>query len=87
MSQTAGTQPPLWVCPRCGRTFANRNQSHTCRPLGEVDAYFVGKDRAVRETFDRIIGVVAGLGPVSVLPEKTALHVRMSFAAFTPHIH
>jgi hypothetical protein len=35
-----------------------------------------------------LVEVVTGLGPVSVLPEKTriALHARMSFAAFTPHI-
>ena len=27
----------LWTCPGCGRTFANRNQTHTCAPLGSVD--------------------------------------------------
>jgi hypothetical protein len=80
---------PLWSCPTCGRTFANRNQTHTCRPLGDLDAHFAGKDPAVRETFDRILAVVRDLGPVEVLPEKTriALHVRMSFAAFTPRLH
>lgn len=79
----------LWTCSRCGRTFANRNQIHTCAPLGELDAHFVGKDPVVREIFDRIVAVVNQLGPVSVLPEKTriALHTRMSFAAFTPRIH
>jgi hypothetical protein len=81
--------PGLWRCPKCARTFANRNQSHTCRPLGDLDAHFVGKDPAVRETFDRIVGIVRDLGPVDVLAEKTriALHTRMSFAAFTPRIH
>jgi uncharacterized protein DUF5655 len=76
----------VWTCPRCGRTFANRNQSHTCRPLGRLDQHFAGKDPAVRETFDRVLTVVRRLGPVEVLPEKTriALHVRMSFAAFSP---
>ena len=76
----------MWTCPRCGRTFANRNQSHTCRPLGRLDQHFTGKDRAVKETFDRILTVVRRIGPVEVLPEKTriALHVRMSFAAFSP---
>jgi hypothetical protein len=79
----------LWVCPRCGRTFANRNQSHTCRPLGELDAHFTGKDAAVRETFERIVEVVRALGPVEVLAEKTriAFHARMSFAAFMPRVH
>jgi hypothetical protein len=79
----------LWTCEKCGRTFANRNQSHTCRALGELASHFHGKDPAVRETFDRIVEVVQGLGPVEVLSEKTriALHARMSFAALTPRIH
>ncbi|MFG1812959.1 DUF5655 domain-containing protein [Kribbella sp. NPDC049174] len=57
--------------------------------MGAVDAHFVGKDPAVRETFERIVRVVQGLGPVEVLPEKTriALHNRMSFAAFVPRVH
>ena len=49
----------------------------------------MGKDLAVRETFERIIQIVQGLGPVEVLWEKTriALHNRMSFAAFVPRVH
>ena len=76
----------LWACPACGRTFANRNQTHTCAALGDLDRHFDGTDPAVRETFDRILAVVRACGPVSVLPEKTriALHVRMSFAALMP---
>jgi hypothetical protein len=38
----------LWACPACARTFANRNQTHTCAPPGdlarrvdEVDGEFV----------------------------------------------
>jgi hypothetical protein len=76
----------MWKCPDCGREFANRNQTHTCAPLTDLDAHFAGKAPAVRATFDRIVAVVEALGPVTVLPEKTriALHVRMSFAAFQP---
>lgn len=79
----------LWRCSACGRTFAQRNQSHACRVLGEVGAHFVGKDAVVRETFDRVVEVVRGFGPVEVLAEKSriALHTRMSFAAFTPRVH
>ncbi|HEV2777891.1 MAG TPA: DUF5655 domain-containing protein [Actinophytocola sp.] len=83
------TAGELWRCPSCGRTFANRNQTHTCAPPGDLDTHFAGKAPAVRACFDRILAVVTALGPVTVLPEKTriALHVRMSFAAFTPRIH
>ena len=79
----------LWRCPQCRRTFANRNQTHTCRPLGSLDDLFARSEPPVRATFDAILSAVRGFGPVDVLPEKTrvALHVRMSFAAFTPRRH
>jgi hypothetical protein len=77
---------PLWICPRCGRSFASRNQVHTCAPLGDLDGHFAGSDPAVRECFDRIVGE---LGPLEILAEKSriALHARMSFAAFQPRKH
>ncbi|MCI0687665.1 MAG: DUF5655 domain-containing protein [Sporichthyaceae bacterium] len=77
---------PLWRCPRCGRTFASRDQTHTCAVLGELDRHFTRSEPVVREIFDRIVAAVERLGPVEVLAEKTriALHVRMSFAAFVP---
>ena len=73
----------LWTCPKCGRSFANRNQTHTCAPLRSLEEAFADTDPAVRLAFDRIL---AQVGPVTVLPEKTrvALAVRMSFAAFVP---
>jgi hypothetical protein len=62
------------------------NQTHTCAGLGDLERHFVGSMAEVRATFDRIRALVEGIGPVSVLPEKTriAFHVRMSFAAFMP---
>ena len=77
---------PLWECPSCGRTFAARHQMHTCAVLGDVDRHFARSAPEVRETFDAVLDVVRGLGPVEVLPQRTriALHVRMSFAAFMP---
>lgn len=71
---------PLWRCPKCKRTFANRNQSHSCgstRPLAE---HFRGKERA-RELFDALSAEVKSCGPSTIIPEKTriAFHRRMSF--------
>lgn len=77
---------PMWTCEQCGRTFASRNQTHTCARLGELDRHFATSEPAVRETFDRVLAAAQSLGPVQVLAEKTriALHARMSFAAFAP---
>jgi hypothetical protein len=76
----------MWSCPKCGRTFANRNQTHTCSPLGELDGHFARSAPVVRATFDQVLTVVGALGPFDVLAERTriALHARMSFAAFMP---
>ena len=82
---TAGA---LWECPACGRTFAARNQTHTCAPLGGVDRHFEGCRPEVRATYEAVLAAVRDVGDVEVLAQRTriALHVRMSFAAFTPRV-
>ena len=76
----------MWTCPSCGRSFANRNQSHTCAALGDLDRHFARASPQVRATFDAVLACTRAIGPVQVLAEKTriALQVRMSFAAFMP---
>jgi hypothetical protein len=78
----------MWTCPRCGRTFAARNQTHTCAPLGDVESHFARSEPRVRAAYEAALAVVRALGPVDVLAERTriAWHVRMSFAAFQPRV-
>ena len=75
---------PLWICPNCGRGFANRNQSHSCSDV-RLEDHFVGREPHVVATFHRLLAAAEKSGPVTVLPEKTriAFQVRMSYAAFT----
>jgi Domain of unknown function (DUF5655) len=84
----AGDAPfgALWTCPRCGRAFAVRNQTHTCRPLASLHAHFAGKPPEIRAIFDAVVAAAERAGPVTVLPERTriALQARMSFAALVP---
>jgi hypothetical protein len=75
----------MWTCPRCGRSFANRNQSHACAPLDAgLERHLEGKDPEVVAIFRRLVELAERNGPVAVLSERTriALQVRMSFAAF-----
>ena len=82
---TKQPERPLWLCPRCQRYFANRNQSHFC---GQHDlaTHFHGKPPEIRAIFDAVLQAIRRCGPVTVLPEKTriAFQVRMSFAQVTP---
>ena len=75
---------PLWTCEHCGRSFANRNQSHACG-TSTLEHHFAGKPPQVREIYERFLAMLERSGPVKVLPEKTriAFQVRMSFAQLT----
>jgi uncharacterized protein DUF5655 len=72
----------LWTCPRCGRRFANRNQSHTCGRW-TLAHHLEGRPEFVVAIVDTVLATARSLGPVDVIPEKTriALAARMSFAA------
>jgi Domain of unknown function (DUF5655) len=72
----------LWSCPSCGRTFVNRNQTHTCGRQ-RLEDHLAGRSPEVVALFERFRELVERCGPVEILPEKTriAFHVRMSFAA------
>ena len=86
----SGPGRPLWTCPRCGRSFANRNQSHACAPPDAgLDHHLEGRDPEVAAILRRLVELAERNGPVTVLPEKTriAFQVRMSFAAFTLRRH
>jgi hypothetical protein len=72
----------MWTCPRCGRDFANRNQTHAC---GEwtVDDHLRFASPEVANLFRRFAELVERCGPVTLAPTKTRIgfKVRMTFAA------
>jgi hypothetical protein len=82
---TSRADRPLWKCEKCGRAFANRNQSHACGKH-DLQHHFRGKPPAIREIYDAFVAMLEAFGPVIILPEKTriAFQVRMSFAQLTP---
>ena len=83
-----GPTASLWECERCGRAFANRNQSHA-RGRWTLDPHFAGKPALARDIYERFLTMLERCGPVTVLPEKTriAFQVRMSFAQLTIRRH
>ena len=66
----------MWTCPRCGRSFANRNQQHACGPL-DLDRHLAGKDPEVVAIFGRLV-TLAGSGhlPQARDPVKVNLLIR-----------
>jgi hypothetical protein len=72
----------MWTCPKCGRKFANRNQSHACGQFA-VEQHFNGKPQKVVSLYKRLVKLVEQCGPVTIAPTKSRIgfQVRMVFAA------
>jgi transposase-like protein len=70
---------PMWKCRKCGRLFANRNQSHFCSSY-TLREHLTGKSPSAVALFRQFAKLVKRCGPVRVVPEKTriAFQVRMS---------
>lgn len=62
---------PMWTCPKCGRSFANLNQSHTCGTLRSIDDHLAGKPGQVVDIFRTFAAAVEACGPAQILAEKT----------------
>lgn len=73
---------PMWICPQCGRAFANAHQSHACA-RHTLTEHLEGKPVWIIALYRQLEAVIQSIGPVIVVPEKTriAFQVRMSFAA------
>src|ERR1051325_4993685 len=76
----------LWKCRRCGRRFANRNQTHTCAGLQTVELHLRSASPEVKRIYRAFVRMLRAFGPVALLPEKSriAFQVRMSFAVLMP---
>ncbi len=75
---------PLWVCPKCGKRFVNRNSYHSCLEW-PLERHFDGTGRA-RELFDAFPAAVGTLGPVTLVCNKSVVGfmTRARFAGCQP---
>lgn len=69
----------LWRCPRCGRSFANRHQSHFCGSQRTLEDHFAGRPTALRLLFARLLEGVQACGPVPLQPVMGAFAHLMTF--------
>ncbi len=72
----------LWRCPKCGRQFANRNQTHACGHY-TVEEHLKGKGPRVVSLYKRFAELVEECGPVILAPSRSRIgfQVRMIFAS------
>ena len=64
----------LWKCSRCRRSFAKKNQWHSCL-VTSVDKNFAGVDPAVRKTYDTLVGRLKELGPLRIDAVKSSINL------------
>ena len=72
----------LWQCDKCGRPFANRNQTHSCGRF-TVEDFLAGKSSKAVELYKHFAAAIEQLDEVITAPARTRIgfQVRMIFAA------
>ncbi len=68
----------LWKCPKCGREFARKGQSHSCRTF-PLDRHFAGKDssRRLYEKFKAAVKKEVGAFKIESL--ECCIHLVRTF--------
>ena len=66
---------PLWKCPKCGRLFANRKQSHFCSRY-TLREHFAGKSPTAIALFRDFAKLVKRCGPSVECLKKRASHFK-----------
>jgi Domain of unknown function (DUF5655) len=73
----------MWVCPTCGRSFRNANQSHSCKLMQKEDL-FAKRPPEFRAVYKKILSVVKPLGKFreeSVPPDIVFFKTNSTFLA------
>lgn len=72
----------LWKCKKCGRPFANRNQTYSCGSF-TVAQFLDGRSRRAVQLYKAFAAAIEELDDVVAAPAKTRVgfQVRMIFAS------
>ena len=72
----------MWTCPKCGRSFASRNQWHSCVRYS-LEYHLQGRPPHAVEIYRTFEREVKRCGPVTVAPVKTGIgfQAHVMFAA------
>jgi hypothetical protein len=75
-----------WTCPRCGRRFGRRNQSHECAPALSLEEYFGTGLALERPVFEAVRAHLETVGPVHVEPVSVGILIKRvrTFAELRP---
>ena len=72
-----------WVCPKCGRQFANPKQNHSCKPPVPIATHFEGRPPWMRTAFDAIAARLGKSIRVDGVAKGIHLAAHSTFAGIT----
>ncbi len=86
-------KPSMWKCPKCGREFKKKGQSHYCGEKPKtIDEYILGQDADKQEDLQHIRQILRKALPEAEeriswsMPTYWKKHNILHFAASTKHI-
>lgn len=77
-----------WICSKCGRSFRNNNQSHSCMIM-KAESLFVDKNAVLWEVYQKLLAHLKDLEGLKISPVKNAIlfSVKTNFLAVKPKVN
>lgn len=66
---------PLWSCPKCGRSFTQKNQRHACG-TGERSDVLRNRPESVVRTYAALEAFAQSLGPIEIVARERYVLLR-----------
>jgi hypothetical protein len=75
-----------WTCPKCGRSFDRKGQTHECAPAMTLDEYLSAGPPHERPVVEAVLAHIRSLGPVTIEPVSVGVLVkaRRTFVELRP---
>ena len=73
----------MWTCKKCGRSFRNTNQPHTCKLISKNDL-FVKRPAHLKKLYQQVEAVVKTFGAFreeAILPDVIFFKTKSTFMA------
>ena len=93
VDSAAPREKKLWKCPKCGRTFKNRNQDHYCGEAPKtIEEYISRQPEQARDYLRKMNEVIKAALPDAVekiswiMPTYWKKYNLIQFAAFKKHV-
>jgi hypothetical protein len=65
-----------WICPNCGKSFRNKNQTHSCA-IVSVEEHLINKPDNITKLYKILMAEISNFGDIEINPVVSSIQLRI----------